>query len=186
MADPSTSPPLTRASVQAAHELIKPYIHRTPVLTNTTLNKLASAPRSDLEGTRWAGRDPASPRLRLWFKCENFQKIGAFKARGAFHAVERLKREDGWEEGGGRERGVVTHSSGEFCVLFFFFFIWFFPCLVEVVWEMKGVEEVMVVMVVMVSEGWEEREVLGMQKRVTCECMLRGRGGGCLPSAVRC
>jgi hypothetical protein len=120
MADPSTSPPLTRASVQAAHELIKPYVHRTPVLTNTTINNLASTPRSDLAGTRWEAKEggassaPANPRLRLWFKCENFQKIGAFKARGAFHAIERLKKEPGWEEGGGRERGVVTHSSGEF------------------------------------------------------------------------
>lgn len=113
MADPSTSPPLSRSSVQAAHELIKQYVHRTPVLTNTTLDKLASTPRRNLAGTRWAGRKPASPRLRLWFKCENFQRVGAFKARGAFHAIERLKREPGWEEGGGREKGVVTHSSGE-------------------------------------------------------------------------
>ena len=113
MADPSTSPPLSRPSVIGAHELIKPYIHRTPVLTNTYINNLASTPQSDLCGTRWEGRAPASPKLRLWFKCENFQKIGAFKARGAFHAIERLKREPGWEEGGGRERGVVTHSSGK-------------------------------------------------------------------------
>lgn len=116
MADPSTSPPLTRPSVLAAHELIKPYVHRTPVLTNTTLDNLASAPRADLAGTRWEGRAPASPTLRLWFKCENFQRVGAFKARGAFHAIERLKREPGWEEGGGKERGVVTHSSGESCL----------------------------------------------------------------------
>ena len=115
MADPSTAPPLTRASVQAAHELIKPYIHETPVLTNSTLNRLASTPRTpaELEGTEWAGRTPSKPVIRFWFKCENFQKIGAFKARGAFHAIERLKQEPGWVEGGGRERGVVTHSSGE-------------------------------------------------------------------------
>jgi threonine dehydratase len=113
MADPKTSPPLTRSSVQAAHELIKPYVHRTPVLTNSTLNNLASTSQN-LEGTRWAGEKPAHPRIRFWFKCENFQRIGAFKARGAFHAIERLKREPGWEEGGGRARGVVTHSSGEF------------------------------------------------------------------------
>ncbi|KAL2017013.1 hypothetical protein VTK56DRAFT_2694 [Thermocarpiscus australiensis] len=114
MADPSTAPPLTRASVQAAHKLIEPYIHKTPVLTNATLNRLASTPRTpaELEGTEWAGRTPAKPVLRFWFKCENFQKIGAFKARGAFHAIERLKQEPGWAEGGGRERGVVTHSSG--------------------------------------------------------------------------
>lgn len=115
MADPSTAPPLTRASVQAAHKLIEPFIHKTPVLTNSTLNRLASTPRTaaELEGTEWAGRTPAKPVLRFWFKCENFQKIGAFKARGAFHAIERLKQEPGWAENGGRERGVITHSSGE-------------------------------------------------------------------------
>lgn len=113
MADPATCLPLTRDSVVAAHELVRPYVHYTPVLTNTTLSLQASTPRTpaDLEGTAWAGRTPASPRLRLWFKCENLQRIGAFKARGAFHAIERLKREPGWEEGG-REKGVVTHSSG--------------------------------------------------------------------------
>lgn len=39
-------------------------------------------------------------------------KGGAFKVRGAFHALTRLVAEEGWEEQGGRERGVVTHSSG--------------------------------------------------------------------------
>ncbi|KAK0720567.1 tryptophan synthase beta subunit-like PLP-dependent enzyme [Lasiosphaeris hirsuta] len=114
MADPSTAPPLARASVQAAHELIKPFIHETPVLTNSTLNLLASTPRPQaaLSGTEWAARTPAQPVLRFWFKCENLQRIGAFKVRGAFHAIERLKQEPGWAEAGGREKGVVTHSSG--------------------------------------------------------------------------
>ncbi|KAK4144342.1 putative serine racemase [Dichotomopilus funicola] len=118
MSDLSTTPPLTYASVQAAHELIKPYIHETPVLTSTYLNTLASTPRTTEEvfgkdeAAKQPDYQPAKPVLRFWFKCENFQKIGAFKARGAFHAIERLKREPGWEEGGGRERGVVTHSSG--------------------------------------------------------------------------
>ncbi|KAI0108487.1 tryptophan synthase beta subunit-like PLP-dependent enzyme [Daldinia grandis] len=102
MADPSTSPPLTRASVAAAQELIKPFVHRTPVVTSASLSVLAS-------GTD-AGK--SNPKLRLWFKCENFQKVGAFKARGAFHAIERLKQEPGWLEGGGAAKGVVTHSSG--------------------------------------------------------------------------
>ena len=112
MSDPAT--PLTRESVEAAHKLIEPYIHKTPVLTNTTLTRLASTPQTpaELEGTEWAGRAPARPVMRLWFKCENFQRIGAFKARGAFHAIERLKQTPGWLEGGGREKGVVTHSSG--------------------------------------------------------------------------
>ncbi|KAM5352487.1 hypothetical protein ACJ41O_005210 [Fusarium nematophilum] len=114
MADLSTTPPLTRESVVEAHKLISKYIHLTPVLTNRTLTELASTARTpeELEGTRWAGRTPANPVLRLWFKPENLQRIGAFKARGAFHAVERLKQEPGWLEGGGKEKGVVTHSSG--------------------------------------------------------------------------
>ena len=114
MADPKKSPSLTRESVIAAHELIKEHIHYTPVLTNTTLNDLASVPQTveALADTQWAGQEPARPKIRLWFKCENLQKIGAFKARGAFHALKRLMAEEGWEAGGGRDRGVVTHSSG--------------------------------------------------------------------------
>jgi threonine dehydratase len=114
MADISRTLPLTRDSVIEAHKLIRQYVHYTPVLTNRTITELASTPRTaeELEGTRYAGRTPARPVLRLWFKCENMQRIGAFKARGAFHAVERLKQEPGWLEGGGKEKGVVTHSSG--------------------------------------------------------------------------
>lgn len=115
MADLATCPPLTRASVVEAHNLIRPFIHRTPVLTNRTIDGIASTPRTaeELKGTPWEGTvTPSSPKLRLWFKCENLQRIGAFKARGAFHAVERLKREPGWEAGGGFSKGVVTHSSG--------------------------------------------------------------------------
>jgi threonine dehydratase len=115
MADPN-SLHLARSSVLAAHTLITPYIHRTPVLTSTYLDQLASTPRTaaELADTPWAGQAPANPKIRLWFKCENFQKVGAFKARGAFHSLLRLVESEGWEEGGGRERGVVTHSSGEF------------------------------------------------------------------------
>ncbi|KAK4168926.1 putative serine racemase [Cladorrhinum sp. PSN259] len=111
----TSEPQLTRASVEAAHELIKPYIHETPVLTSKTLNRIASTPRTpeELEGTEWAGQEAAKPVLRLHFKCENLQRIGAFKARGAFHAIERLKQKPGWEEGGSeRSKGVITHSSG--------------------------------------------------------------------------
>ncbi|TDZ54767.1 putative serine racemase [Colletotrichum trifolii] len=111
MADLSTCLPLTRSSVVEAHKLVKPHVHFTPVLTNKTLTALASTPQ-DLAGTRWEGRSPANPVLRLWLKCENLQRVGAFKVRGAFHAVERLKLEPGWLENGGRDKGVVTHSSG--------------------------------------------------------------------------
>jgi len=68
-----------------AHKVIEPYIHRTPVFTSQLLNKLL--------------------RCELFFKCENLQKVGAFKYRGATHAVLQLTAE-------GRTRGVATHSSG--------------------------------------------------------------------------
>ena len=99
--------PLTRASVQSAHEIIKPHIHETPVLTNRTLNALASTPQSpsDLIGTPWEGQRPARPKINFFFKCENFQRVGAFKVRGAFHALGRLSKEE-------LKKGVVTHSSG--------------------------------------------------------------------------
>jgi threonine dehydratase len=63
-----------------------------------------------LKGTQWEGQEPARPKIKLFFKCENFQRIGAFKVRGAFHAVARLIEEFGIEEV--KRRGVVTHSSG--------------------------------------------------------------------------
>ena len=103
---------MTRDSVLAAHTLIKPHIHSTPVLTNTTLSTLASTPQSPeaLNGTPWEGQEPARPKIKLFMKAENFQRIGAFKVRGAFHAVLRLVEERGLDEV--RRIGVVTHSSG--------------------------------------------------------------------------
>lgn len=71
--------------VLAAHERIAPYIHRTPVLTSSYLNGVTGA--------------------ELFFKCENFQKAAAFKARGASNAVFGLTEEQA-------ARGVATHSSG--------------------------------------------------------------------------
>lgn len=134
MADPNTRLPLTRQSVIEAHELIKPHIHLTPVLTNRTIDQIASTPQTAeaLKGTEWEGKDPAKPKVRLWFKCENLQRVGAFKVRGAFHALKRLEEEEGrkagrdgkevgFQEGGWRQRGVVTHSSGS-CLPFFFLF----------------------------------------------------------------
>jgi threonine dehydratase len=71
--------------VIAAHDRIRPYIHRTPVLTSSYLNDLTGA--------------------QLFFKCENFQKAGAFKVRGACNAVFGLPEDK-------LARGVATHSSG--------------------------------------------------------------------------
>lgn len=72
-------------AVRRAAARIKPHAHRTPVLASTTLDRLADA--------------------RLFFKCENLQRVGAFKFRGACNAVLALDEEEA-------ARGVVTHSSG--------------------------------------------------------------------------
>lgn len=112
MADISKTAPLQRTSVQSAHKMIKPHIHLTPVLTSTTLSTLASTPQSPeaLDGTPFEGRTPAHPKINLFFKCENLQRTGAFKVRGAFHAMMRLNDEE-------RSRGVVTASSGMTTIL---------------------------------------------------------------------
>ena len=68
-------------------ERIAPYIHRTPVLSSRFLNELVGAD--------------------LVFKCENFQKMGAFKMRGAINAITQLNDSQ-------RANGVITHSSGNF------------------------------------------------------------------------
>ncbi|KAI5290934.1 hypothetical protein KEM54_006946 [Ascosphaera aggregata] len=94
--------PLTPAAVREAHALIKPYIHKTPLLINQTLNRLASSSQNETQ--------KAIPKINFFFKCENYQRIGAFKARGAFHAVLRLIERLGLEEV--KRRGVTTHSSG--------------------------------------------------------------------------
>ena len=71
--------------VIVAHDRIRPHIHRTPVLTSSYFNELTGA--------------------ELFFKCENFQKAGAFKVRGACNAVFGLTEEQA-------RSGVCTHSSG--------------------------------------------------------------------------
>jgi threonine dehydratase len=75
----------TLSDIRAAAQRIKPYIHHTPVLTSSTFNKLCGA--------------------ELFFKCENLQKVGAFKIRGATNAVFSLTDEEA-------AHGVATHSSG--------------------------------------------------------------------------
>ena len=75
----------TLQDIQQAAERIKPYAHRTPVLTNEGLNQRVGA--------------------QVYLKCENFQKVGAFKFRGACNAVYSLSDE-------AAARGVCTHSSG--------------------------------------------------------------------------
>jgi threonine dehydratase len=72
-------------SIREALRRIAPHIHRTPVLTCASLDEMAGA--------------------RLYFKCENFQRCGAFKIRGATNAIALLSEEEA-------RRGVVTHSSG--------------------------------------------------------------------------
>lgn len=81
---------ITLKDVQAAAERIAPWAHRTPIMTCATLDQLA-------------GR-------QLFFKCEQWQKVGAFKFRGACNAVMKLTDADA--KRGVVTRGVVTHSSG--------------------------------------------------------------------------
>jgi threonine dehydratase len=76
---------VTLADVQAARERIRSYVHRTPVLTSRTLDERVGA--------------------RIFFKCEIFQRVGAFKARGAFSRLTLLTPDK-------RSRGVVAFSSG--------------------------------------------------------------------------
>ena len=76
---------VTLKDIEAAHERIHPHIHRTLVFTNNSLNELSGA--------------------ELYFKCDNFQKAGSFKIRGATNTVEQLTIEE-------LNRGVATTSSG--------------------------------------------------------------------------
>lgn len=77
--------PPTLEDIQAAHQRIKPYIHQTPIFTCQFFDKLFGN--------------------SLFFKCENFQKTGSFKARGACNTVFVLNENEA-------EKGVITHSSG--------------------------------------------------------------------------
>src|SRR4051812_35086864 len=76
---------VTLVDVQAARERIGPYVHRTPVLTSRLIDERVGA--------------------QVFFKCEIFQRVGAFKARGAFSRLTLLTA-------GERSRGVVAFSSG--------------------------------------------------------------------------
>lgn len=74
-----------KEDILAAAERIEPFIHRTPVITSKSIDQMIGA--------------------EIYFKCENLQKAGAFKARGATNAVMSLPADD-------MKRGVATHSSG--------------------------------------------------------------------------
>ncbi len=73
------------SDIEKAHEIVRKYAHHTPVLTSSSINKIVGG--------------------SLFFKCENLQKVGAFKFRGACNAVFSLSEEDA-------RKGVATHSSG--------------------------------------------------------------------------
>jgi threonine dehydratase len=73
------------SDIEKAHDRIRPFIHRTPVLSSLSINQIVGA--------------------ELFFKCENLQKVGAFKFRGACNSVFSLTPEEA-------RNGVCTHSSG--------------------------------------------------------------------------
>lgn len=78
---------ISKEELRQVHDRIRPYIHRTPVFSSRLLNEISGA--------------------EIFFKCENFQKMGAFKMRGATNAILQLSPEE-------QQKGVVTHSSGNF------------------------------------------------------------------------
>src|SRR2546430_8403162 len=82
---PPLPSPVSFDDVAAAHERIRPQANRTPVLSSSTVDALTGA--------------------QVVFKCENFQRMGAFKFRGAYNAMSRLSPEE-------RGRGVLAYSSG--------------------------------------------------------------------------
>lgn len=116
MADIAACPPLTRQSVVEAARRITGYVHCTPALSSSYINSVASTPQTaeSLRGTKWEGSTPAQPRLRILLKCENFQRIGAFKPRGAFNAVLRYLEDNAQrpKDETAKPTRVVTHSSG--------------------------------------------------------------------------
>ena len=75
----------TKEIIEEAAKRIAPFVHRTPVLTSSSINAMFG--------------------MELFFKCENFQKVGAFKYRGATNAVLSLSPDE-------KKNGVATHSSG--------------------------------------------------------------------------
>lgn len=75
----------TYSDIERAHDCIRPFIHHTPVMTSVSINEIVGA--------------------ELYFKCENLQKVGAFKFRGACNSVFSLSDEEA-------KNGVCTHSSG--------------------------------------------------------------------------
>ena len=76
-----------KEQVAAAFERVSPYVHKTPVLSSRLLNEISGA--------------------SIFFKCDNFQRAGSFKIRGATNSIEQLSAEE-------KAKGVVTHSSGNF------------------------------------------------------------------------
>ena len=78
---------MTKKDLIDCYQRITPFIHKTPVLSSELVNELVGA--------------------YVFFKCENFQKTGAYKMRGATNAIMQLSEEQ-------RSKGVVTHSSGNF------------------------------------------------------------------------
>ncbi len=75
----------TAEIISDAHDRIREWVHKTPVITSTTIDEICNA--------------------TIYFKCENLQKIGAFKIRGAINTVMQLTQKE-------KQRGIATHSSG--------------------------------------------------------------------------
>ena len=89
-------PPLpTYADVLAAVPTIHGVLHRTPVITSSTINEMLGAKLNGGKGGK----------IEVFFKCEHLQKCGSFKSRGAYNAISRLSEEE-------KKRGVAAYSAG--------------------------------------------------------------------------
>ena len=80
-----TNETLSPEIVAKAAQRLDGIVNRTPVITSRTLNRITGC--------------------QVFFKCENLQRVGAFKFRGAYHAISQLTPEQ-------KEAGVISHSSG--------------------------------------------------------------------------
>lgn len=80
-------------SIQKIYHSLRPFIHKTPLLTSESLTNLSNA-------------------KNLYFKCENFQKTGSFKIRGAVYALNTHLKKEKLQQQNIEVKEFITHSSG--------------------------------------------------------------------------
>lgn len=97
---PAATIPFESESVRRVHSMLHDKVNKTPVLVSKTLSDVASVLLGSQQITQKCG-----PRIELFFKCENMQKTGSFKYRGAMNSILGLSDDE-------LKRGLITTSSG--------------------------------------------------------------------------